>query len=313
MVYYTGKKVADMEKEYRQLEFRGYARLGEGIRMMTDVVAGYHPAHTHNDFIEIAYVMAGRGEQTINGRRERIAEGDLFLFNPSVVHAFCADEDAPLTICNCLFLPTMVGLSPEDCHNFLDIACHYLLHRLYSEEAPSQYLRLSGHKTEGVRRMLEEMSEEYERREDGYTQILQAELTKLLIHIFRCCRGRQKAQDRRYWHRLLVREALSYMEEHAAEPITCELLARRAYLSVNYFRTVFREVTGRTVIETLQRIRAERACQLLLSTSLPVAQIAGLVGYSDVKFFYRVFREVLGVTPGEYRQKNTVEMPPKSL
>lgn len=301
------------ENGYRQLSFRAYARTGESIRMMSERIVGHHPAHTHEDFIEIVFVAAGRGEQTINGEQVPIAEGDLFLFNPHVVHSFTSDDNDPLLICNCLFLPNMAGLSDKNCRDFLGVAYHYLLHRLRSEEAPGKYLRLAGPTPGEIRRSFEEMTVEYERRADGYVQILKAELTKLLIRIFRLYRESCQKKDQQVLHRLLVRQTLSYLEEHAAEPVSCEHLARRAYLSVNYFRTIFQKITGKTVIAALQEIRVEQACRLLEETMLSVAAIAGRVGYSDVKFFYKVFREQMGETPGawrRHRRANTVEMPP---
>ena len=290
------------KQEYRQLVFREYARANESIRMMSERIIGHHPAHAHNDFIEIAYVAAGRGEQTIGDESLAIAEGDLFLFNSQVVHAFTSDDKDPLLICNCLFLPNMAGLSDRHCRDFLGVAYQYLLHRMRSDDAPRDYIRLTGPTPGEIRRSFEEMMVEYERRADGYEQILKAELTKLLIRIFRLDREHCHQKDQEVLHRLIVRESLSYLEEHAAENITCALLAGRAYLSVNYFRTLFQKVTGKTVVAALQEIRVDRARRLLEETSLSVSEVAGRVGYADIKFFYGVFRRLTGKTPGEYRR-----------
>lgn len=94
--------------------------------MMTEEITGYHPAHTHDDFIEIAYIDAGAGEQVINDTVLPISEGDLFLFNPLIVHSFKADPNIPLRVTNCIFQPEMLGLSSDSCHDFLDVAYHYL-------------------------------------------------------------------------------------------------------------------------------------------------------------------------------------------
>lgn len=104
------------------------------------------------------------------------------------------------------------------------------------------------------------------------------------------------------YHRLIVRNAVVRLQEHYAEDIRCEWLAKQAYLSVNHFRKIFRDITGMTVIQMLQHIRIRMACQLLETTRFSVAEIADQVGYSDVKYFYQIFEKEKEMTPGEYRR-----------
>jgi two-component system response regulator YesN len=36
---------------------------------------------------------------------------------------------------------------------------------------------------------------------------------------------------------------------------------------------------------------------------MTIQEIAGLVGYQDVKYFFRIFKKYTGLTPTEYRMK----------
>lgn len=58
-----------------------------------------------------------------------------------------------------------------------------------------------------------------------------------------------------------------------------------------------------TVTEYVQRLRTERARQMLQHTLLPVERIAWEVGYSDTSAFRKVFSRIVGLTPGDYRQR----------
>jgi len=50
------------------------------------------------------------------------------------------------------------------------------------------------------------------------------------------------------------------------------------------------------------RLRLHRACQLLDTTELSIAQIAARVGYDDSFYFSRHFKAVHGMTPSQYRK-----------
>ena len=52
----------------------------------------------------------------------------------------------------------------------------------------------------------------------------------------------------------------------------------------------------------LTNIRMERAKKLLVSTDLPVSEVAQRSGYADYRVFTKAFKKAEGVTPSQYRQ-----------
>jgi transcriptional regulator GlxA family with amidase domain len=64
----------------------------------------------------------------------------------------------------------------------------------------------------------------------------------------------------------------------------------------------FKEATGTTLIEYVQRLRIEEAKRLLETGDLPVDAISAEVGYEDPAFFRQLFRRHTGLTPAEYRR-----------
>lgn len=306
------KQEGGIPLEYKKLIFRSYVRANENIRMMTEGIAGYHPAHTHDDFIEIAYIDAGAGEQVSSGTSLPIREGDLFLFNPLIVHSFNADPNIPLRVTNCIFQPEMLGLSADTCHDFLDVVYHYLFFALRDPSDPQDFLKLSNLSGTPISSLLREMQQEYDARKNGFMQILKADLTKLLILIFRYYKtDTHQKQHPGVYQKRIVQETVSYLESHYQESLSCEALAERAYLSVNYFRTVFKSITGMTIIGMLQKIRIREACRMLTETDFSVSEIGEAVGYRDTKFFTRLFKDQTGLSPGSWRKENTVESPPR--
>ena len=97
---------------------------------------------------------------------------------------------------------------------------------------------------------------------------------------------------------LLVQEMREFPEREYRIPET----AARLFLSDRRFRTLFFERTGMTPKEFIIHYRMERAGAMLLSTALPVAQIAEVCGYSDPLYFSRQFRRYCGVSPTDFRE-----------
>ena len=65
----------------------------------------------------------------------------------------------------------------------------------------------------------------------------------------------------------------------------------------------FKQVTGITPIEYLQKTRIEAAKKLLLHTGKQMNDIIFNSGYNDPKAFRKIFRKSVGMTPSEYRGK----------
>jgi len=63
----------------------------------------------------------------------------------------------------------------------------------------------------------------------------------------------------------------------------------------------FRAATGMTPLDYVHVLRLEEAKQILETSDLPIAAVAGEVGYEDTSFFGRLFRRKIGLTPKEYR------------
>jgi YesN/AraC family two-component response regulator len=99
----------------------------------------------------------------------------------------------------------------------------------------------------------------------------------------------------------LVRQAMAYVHEHYADPISRSDLARHVALSDDYLTFCFRKELGVTPIAYLHRYRVNQAKQLLTQTSKSITEIALEVGFSDSSYFGRIFQREVGVSPQAYR------------
>lgn len=101
----------------------------------------------------------------------------------------------------------------------------------------------------------------------------------------------------------IVDEAVKWLETHYAEKVSVDRLA--AYMGYSRARlfVLFREHTGLSPNDYLQRLRIRKAKVLLASGNDTSFNIASACGFPDSRYFSRVFKRHTGNTPLGYRQK----------
>ncbi|MFD2613641.1 response regulator [Paenibacillus gansuensis] len=100
-----------------------------------------------------------------------------------------------------------------------------------------------------------------------------------------------------------IQDMMAYIEKHYAQELTVGDLAGTIHLSPNYVSSLFKKETGIGVIDYVNRVRVEKASDLLSGTVLRTYEIAEMVGFSDHSYFGRVFKRWKGCSPREYRSQ----------
>ena len=99
----------------------------------------------------------------------------------------------------------------------------------------------------------------------------------------------------------IVKNAAEYISQNFSEDITLATVADHLHVNTSYLSTLFRQVTGMTFKEHLNRVRIEEAARLLSNTDYSVMEIAIACGYKDQSYFTKVFKKLTGLTPKQYR------------
>jgi len=99
-----------------------------------------------------------------------------------------------------------------------------------------------------------------------------------------------------------LKRVQDFVEAQLSEPLSLEDLASCAGLSRMHFAAKFRAATGMRPHEYLVYRRIQRAQEMLLSTTMPLVEVALSVGFQTQAHFTTVFRRLLGETPGRWRQ-----------
>jgi AraC-like DNA-binding protein len=101
----------------------------------------------------------------------------------------------------------------------------------------------------------------------------------------------------------LVKRALAYIHQNYALPLSREEIARAVGVSERYLSEIFKQEMGISPWDVLNRLRIQRACELLKTSDTSITEIAFQVGFSDSSYFGRVFSKQMGLSPKTYRQK----------
>ncbi len=104
-------------------------------------------------------------------------------------------------------------------------------------------------------------------------------------------------------HDLEIKQAQDYIEKNFDGKISVEDLSSRVALSRRSFERRFKQATGNTTVEYLQRVKVEAAKRSFESSRKNVGEVMFDVGYTDTKAFRSVFKKLTGLTPIEYRNK----------
>jgi transcriptional regulator GlxA family with amidase domain len=91
--------------------------------------------------------------------------------------------------------------------------------------------------------------------------------------------------------------------EQGSGPLQVQALADAVGISRRHFVRRFKQATGNTPQEYIQRVRVEAAKRELEQSDVPFSRIAEGVGYEDLGSFRKLFTRFTGVSPSEYRRR----------
>ena len=102
----------------------------------------------------------------------------------------------------------------------------------------------------------------------------------------------------------IASSVMFWIEENYRQKFSLDALAQELGKSRSYLSRRFHAETGENIHDYLNTIRLRRACELLLHSALPVSEIAGQVGFSEVTYFISSFKKGIGETPLQYRKNH---------
>jgi AraC-like DNA-binding protein len=255
------------------------------------------PSHRH-DFIEFSFVLEGKGKERINGIEHDMLPGTIVLLLPYQIHEYQAAADETLLMYICNFDMKQLTTGPESAWGL-----HELL--FSRNNAQPAYIQLQGNAYEEGVRLWERIYKEHELSLTWRPIMLRALLMEALTLFVR--NGDEQDMMRNETHRSVSSKGIwpvvQYVYDHYLDPLSLALLSERFHMHPAQLSTQFGEVFGIYFVDFLHELRIRHACSLLISSDLPISQVAYESGFSSYPTFSRTFLRMKGISPRLYREK----------
>lgn len=102
----------------------------------------------------------------------------------------------------------------------------------------------------------------------------------------------------------MINKMLQYIHVNIENHLSLDRLARDLNISIGYASDCFKKNMGISVMRYVQKVKIDRAKNLLLSTDKSILYIGILLGFYDQSHFSRAFKAIVGVSPTVYRNSN---------
>ena len=260
-------------------------------------------AHSH-EFMELAYIVKGTGEhQYNNGEYHMISEGDVFIIEPDIEHAYRSGSDDPLLVYNVLFTSAFLKADIEAMFSVTQFVDFFYVEPLFRNSVHfNARLTLRPQQQIEMNSLVNRLILECKDKKIGYQILIKTRLIELFIFLSRCYKEiksptRSLSADENIMHNII-----EFINRHFAQPLTLAQISQICGMSPSTFSIKFKQYIGQTFIEYRNEIRVRTAREALTKTNCKISTISQDMGFDDLSFFNKLFKKITGVSPGEYRK-----------
>lgn len=232
--------------------------------------------------IELVYVLEGHFDATINGQPFSIHPGEMLVNNCYSVHAYTADD--------CFSIVTIIPLGVVPSIQKLLTSNRFRTHLIADDER---------HSLEFFMRTLAD-NPENEILQKGVSYSL---LGYLAGRIPLDPVGSSDQAD-------VLCQILNFLNDNFTQRLTVDQVAARFGYSRSRFSHLFKSTVGYSLPQYLNMLRCRHVCESMLSTDVPVVELAIGAGFNNTHTFYSAFKAYYHMTPREYvRIQNAAKNP----
>lgn len=243
---------------------------------------GYRPEGMH-DWLLI-YTLSGEGTVKALNKTFVCQEGQATLIPPDLPHLYATSEGAVWEILWVHFQPLSEWITWL---NMLQTGAG-IIH--FSVDSP--------HVKERIVTAFKRLIVDSQFTDSATIQLSFVSLSEILLLIYRShVQSEIQVIDDR------IKQAMHYMTERLSEHLTLNEIATTSGLSVSRLCHLYKEQVGESVMNTLLRMRLQKAAKLLQFTTHTVQEIAYDSGFDSPFYFSKQFKQHYKSTPTQYRKQ----------
>ncbi|GIO34528.1 hypothetical protein J2TS6_56690 [Paenibacillus albilobatus] len=249
-----------------------------------------HPRHiartlTHHTLL---LVTEGSGSITIGDKNHALQSGMLYYVGPGTFHSLEPHSSQPAGVLTVHFSCSRVILN--------DGRWEIAEEEPALHPAPAQSLK----DAYAAQDMFHKLVECWNAKLPGYEFMSKILLQQLFVAIAQHLK-KQRQPDAAS---LKVDKIIQHMHDKIDGKITLGEMSELVRLSPAYLSRTFKETTGYSLIEFFNKLKIDKAKELLVEGERKVKEVARELGYADEFYFSRMFKKIEGVSPSEFYSKN---------
>ena len=99
----------------------------------------------------------------------------------------------------------------------------------------------------------------------------------------------------------IVKKAQAFLNKYSLDQISRWQIASEVHVSEDYLTNIFKKELGVSPWDYLIALRSDYGYHLLLTTGIPISEVARRSGFHDSSYFSRVFKKLKGISPTRIR------------
>jgi AraC-like DNA-binding protein/mannose-6-phosphate isomerase-like protein (cupin superfamily) len=243
--------------------------------------------HTHKDFYEVFYVLAGKGEHRTSSGTQVVQTGDLVLVRPTDFHYIVGSPGSGIECIN-------IALPSEVWEGMLDVAEVAAAGDWLKSQLP-RLVRLPVDAANRAESIFRGAVERYALVQD------RLDLLRLVLDVLELLTDPSEVGQGSLRPSWLVRACTAMRREEnlrGGVPRLVEL----AGVSHGHLCHAMRSHYGTTPTALVSELRLRHAETLICTTSLSLSEIASRCGFASLSYFSKVFRSAHEASPREFRR-----------
>ena len=243
--------------------------------------------HRH-DYFFILLIKSGSGEHMIDFINHRIKDHSLFILRPGQIHQLSLQR-------NCIGF-----LMQFDAAFYVPESTS--ARQRFRRATNKNYCSPEACRFEKLYAVLENIYQENTSKEDGFLDVIRANLDIFCIEAVRQSRNsEQKTTPELSYEQERFEEFFELLERYACDHKSVVEYAEMLRLSVYQLNKITKSVVGKTVSELIHEQLVLESKRTLLGTSNQVKDIAYSLGFDDISYFIRFFKKSTGFSPEAFR------------
>ncbi len=259
----------------------------------------YPVAQNYHDYLEISYLLKGKGKLIIGNNEFTVKKGDLFLMNNVDLHRLISDPKEKVSLVSLYFLPELIYKPGDNELNLNFLKIFYYRSENFNHIIPAKDVEIK------ILKLISDIYLELQNKKNYYElsakTILQELLLSLLYYFDDHLVSTRIVYDHKYKNMERIREVFLLVTKSYNKNISLEEASKTVCMSPVYFCRFFKSVTGFTFKEYLLHFKIDKAKELLLKSSKSITDIAFEAGFDNLSYFYRVFNKYTRLNPKDFR------------